>query len=500
MNKTVSIHLQGIPFIFEEGAYESLDSYLNALRKVLANEPGLEEIIQDVELRIVELVQQQLTGGKQVVEQKVIQEIITKIGQPKDFSNENITDAEPHKEQSSKRERRFFRDTEKALLGGVCAGAAAYFNIDIVVIRAIYLIAFLTFGVGGLLYFILWIIIPSAKTSSEKLQMRGEAVNLENMKSELRTATNRIKKGASSLRNNGSVGEIFQKSARIFGISVGLFILLIGTILLITALIFLFIQPQFIPVEINGEHFSLNELLPLVFEKHIDFQRAFWGIGLVLLSITGLCFVTGIRCLKHFPSKIVYWSFGFILLSFIGGISLSAMAGINFAQAMDSYGEVEKEVGIYRGTHLVLKNEQKNKFIAGGYTINSEGDDLGFYVKDDNIFFRGVEISYEPSEDSLFHIYQINSSQGKSHEHAIYNARKVKSSSQLMDSVFNISPTYFFPKTCKLRDQKLTYRITVPSNGMIWHEGEIIYPLIDSSAMELRTHGYFSVNGEYSAW
>lgn len=500
MNKTVSIHLQGIPFIFEEGAYESLCNYLDALRKVLTNEPGLEEIIQDVELRIVELLQQQLTGVKQVVEQKVIQEIITKIGQPKDFSNDNITETEPQKEQVSKGERRFFRDTEKALLGGVCAGAAAYFNIDVVLVRAIYLIAFLTFGVGGLLYFVLWIIIPSAKTSSEKLQMRGQAVNLENIKSELRTATNHIKIGATSLKNNGNVGEIFRKLVRIFGISVGLFILLIGTILLLTALIFLFIQPQFIPVEINGEHFSLNELLPLVFEKNIDFQRAIWGIGLVLLSITGLCFVTGIRCLKQFPSKIIYWSFGFILLSFIGGISLSAIAGINFAQTMDSYGEVEKEIASYRGTHLELKKEQKNKFIADGYTINSKGDDLGFYIKDDYIFFRGVEISYEPSDDSLFHIYQINSSQGKSHEHAIYNARKVKSSSYITDSIFNISPTFFFPKTCKLRDQKLTYRITVPSSGIIWHEGKIIYPLIDSSAMELRTHGYFSVSGEYSAW
>lgn len=500
MNKTVSIHLQGIPFIFEEAAYETLDTYLNALRKVLTNEPGLEEIIQDVELRIVELVQQQVNSGKQVVEQKVIQEIITKIGQPKDFSNDNTTETEPQKEQASKGERRFFRDTEKALLGGVCAGAAAYFNIDVVLVRAIYLIAFLTFGVGGLLYFVLWIIIPSAKTSSEKLQMRGQAVNLENMKSELSTAANRIKKGATSLKNNRNVGELLRKSARIFGISVGLFILLIGSILLMTALIFLFIQPEFIPVEINGEHFSLNELLPLIFEKNIDFQRAFWGIELVLLSITSLCFVSGIRCLKYFPSKIIYWSFGFILLSFLGGISLSSIAGINFAKSMDSYGEVEKEISTYRGRHLKLKNEQKNKLTTGGYTINSEGDDLGFYIKDGYIFFRGVEISYEPSEDSLFHIYQINSSQGKSHEHAIYNARKIKSTSYLMDSIFNLNPTYSFPKTCKLRDQKLCYRITVPSYGKIWYDGKVIYPLIDSSAMELRTHGYFSENGEYSAW
>ena len=67
MNKTVSIHLQGIPFIFEEQAFDRLNTYLQQLKQVLQKEEGSDEILQDIELRMVELLQQQLTPFKQVV-------------------------------------------------------------------------------------------------------------------------------------------------------------------------------------------------------------------------------------------------------------------------------------------------------------------------------------------------------------------------------------------------------------------------------------------------
>jgi hypothetical protein len=89
MNKTVSIHLQGIPFIFEEQAFERLNTYLQQLKQVLQKEEGSDEILQDIELRMVELLQQQLTPFKQVVELSVIEQIIEKLGKPEDFTDES---------------------------------------------------------------------------------------------------------------------------------------------------------------------------------------------------------------------------------------------------------------------------------------------------------------------------------------------------------------------------------------------------------------------------
>ena len=500
MNKTVSIHLQGFPFIFEEQAYATLESYLNALRNVLQHEEGLEEIIQDVELRIVELLQPQLSAGKQVVENKLVEEIIAKIGQPKDFGSETQGMDEPNSESKTKATRRFFRDSDTALLGGVCSGAAAYFNIDVVFIRAIYLISFLTFGVGGLLYFILWIIIPPAKTSSDKLQMKGQVVNLENMKTELASATNRLKKEAKALNNRTDIANLLRRISRFVSIIIGVLSMLVGSVLLITTLIFIFIQPQFIPVEIQGQHFTLHELLLLVFEKTTDQRMAIWGIGLINFSLIGICFLIGIRSFKSIPSKHLFIAFGTSLVLFIVGISSSAVAGINFAKSMASYGEIEKEVASFNGNNLTIIPQLSKRKVLGGYTVNSEDDELGFYIRNGNIFFQGVSITYENSTDSLFHIYQMNNSQGNSHESAINNARQIKNASMLKDSIFFLDPTFSFPKSNKLRDQKINYKITVPINGTITINGNVVYPIIDTTSTETIKHGYFSGNGAYWEW
>ena len=77
MNKTISIHLQGVPFLFEDQAYDALENYLTSIRKILESEEGCEEIIQDVELRVIELLQQKGFDILRVVKVTDIDEIIT---------------------------------------------------------------------------------------------------------------------------------------------------------------------------------------------------------------------------------------------------------------------------------------------------------------------------------------------------------------------------------------------------------------------------------------
>jgi hypothetical protein len=76
MYKTISIHLQGTPFQIEEGAYEILRNYLDRLKKVLHNQKGSDEILQDVELRIAELFTKQLLPSKKVIEQTMVEEVL----------------------------------------------------------------------------------------------------------------------------------------------------------------------------------------------------------------------------------------------------------------------------------------------------------------------------------------------------------------------------------------------------------------------------------------
>jgi hypothetical protein len=94
----------------------------------------------------------------------------------------------------------------------------------------------------------------------------------------------------------------------------------------------------------------------------------------------------------------------------------------------------------------------------------------------------------------------MNNSQGNSHESAINNARQIKNTSMLKDSIFFLDPTFSFPKSNKLRDQKINYKITVPINGTITINGNVVYPIIDTTSTETIKHGYFSGNGAYWEW
>jgi hypothetical protein len=95
---------------------------------------------------------------------------------------------------------------------------------------------------------------------------------------------------------------------------------------------------------------------------------AFWGIGLINLSIIGLCFLIGIRCFKSLSSKIIYIGMGVLLLTFIIGTSMAATAGVQFAKSIESYGEIEKEIATYHGENLTISPILNDTKVSGGYT------------------------------------------------------------------------------------------------------------------------------------
>ena len=92
-------------------------------------------------------------------------------------------------------------------------------------------------------------------------------------------------------------------------------------------------------------------------------------------SLIGICFLIGIRSFKSIPSKHLFIAFGTSLVLFIVGISSSAVAGINFAKSMASYGEIEKEVASFNGNNLTIIPQLSKRKVLGGYTVNSEDDE-----------------------------------------------------------------------------------------------------------------------------
>ena len=185
MKKTISIHLMGTNFLVEEEAYELVHNYLERLKTSLKNSTDLQEIIEDVELRIAELATNYLKDKKEIVTFEEMKTILATLGEPEEFLDESDAEfVKTNDYQSSRNERRLFRDADNGVIGGVCLGLAAYFKVDVVFIRIIMVILGLIGGFVVPLYIILWIVIPRAKTNIDRLQMQGRPINLEKLKEE----------------------------------------------------------------------------------------------------------------------------------------------------------------------------------------------------------------------------------------------------------------------------------------------------------------------------
>ena len=189
MNKVLNINLGGYAFTIDEDAFAALNQYLQTLRTHFQHSDGCEEIMSDIESRMAELVQEKL-NGRPIVDTKNVQAAISVMGTPEDFgaaNHEPSSDATQEADSKGQKKeystgKRLFRDPENKVVGGVCAGIAAYFGIaDPFWVRLGFAAAFFTFGIGGPLYILLMLIMPKAKTASDRLAMRGEPVNASNI-------------------------------------------------------------------------------------------------------------------------------------------------------------------------------------------------------------------------------------------------------------------------------------------------------------------------------
>ncbi len=508
MNKTISIHLQGIPFLIEEEAYAKLRNYLDQLSNALGNQDGANEIIQDIEMRMAELFSKSLEPNKQVLELKMVEEVLLKLGDPDVFLSDEQKQhsASSGTSENQKTEKRLFRDEENTILGGVCAGLSCYLGLDVVIVRAIFVLIAIFGGFGLPLYFILWMITPKAKTSIEKLQMKGEPVNFESMKAEMEKAAETIernsKKWASKLKGN----QTFEKSAK--GIIqfirkvLGIIMLIMGTALFVNFMIFLFIDPDFIPAQYNGEFISFKKLGQLILENERDTENLFVGIILTAVASIGLLWLLGIRLLVSFKSVFMKYTGLLLILVFIIGVILLSLTGIRTDRAFAIEGEVEKEIATSFEKELMFKFQTAPSTKKNGYRILSKGEIGVLKVENGRIYFHGIEVAYEKSSDTLFHVLQLNSARGKSHQSALKKARNMKIGLKQNKNQLILDAFYTFPLKDKLRDQELKLIIQVPKDGVVKVDNKVVYPYLEepNKQLEEKSQAYIDGDGKYESW
>lgn len=194
MKKTFTINISGSIFHIDEDAFEKLQRYLQMLNRHFGTALEGQEILQDIEARIAELLIEKTTNKVEVVTDAMVDEVIARMGRAEDFMEAGEEEpaatagsADSTQVGQQPIRRRLYRDGDSRVLGGVCSGMGAYFNMDPVILRIIFVLLFFVMGPFNiLLYLILWIAVPKAKTTAQRLEMRGKEATISNIEKSIK--------------------------------------------------------------------------------------------------------------------------------------------------------------------------------------------------------------------------------------------------------------------------------------------------------------------------
>lgn len=192
MKKIIEVSIGSINFTVEDDAYIELKEYLKRFESTIHDKEEAKEVMIDVEARIAEIFQKEIRYSNQVVDMKLVQSVIDRLGDV-DAVDKKGTESNFHYQSSTKNQdysnqeytkgnKRFYRDIDSKKLGGVASGLAAYTGIDVTIIRVLFVVLSFAYGSAFWVYIILWFVTPRAETISQRLEMRGYAPTAENIR------------------------------------------------------------------------------------------------------------------------------------------------------------------------------------------------------------------------------------------------------------------------------------------------------------------------------
>ncbi|WP_461630603.1 PspC domain-containing protein [Labilibaculum euxinus] len=488
MKKTLTINISGSIFHIDEDAFEKLQAYLRTINSHYGPSEEGREIMSDIEARISEIFHEKLSTKDQVVNVDMIEETISIMGKPEEIfaiDEESIEDESTQetdtKQTSEKKKRRLFRDPDHRVLGGVASGLAAYFGIDVVVIRLLFaLFFFLGYGFSFLLYVILWIAVPKAITTTQKLEMKGKKVNISNIEETIKDEYKEVKESFEKIRdkNGPQVRDGFDRVIDFLGTALRLILKVIIILLgigfvfagFVTLISFIgsmiFVNSFFGPF--SDFHFP-GTVLPHMFLDGSSITLFTIGVIVVIGIPLLLLIFAGLKLLFNFKtnnkiigfSALAFWILGIILL-----VSLSFSQIKGYMQSSTRYSE-NIEIQPTQTDTLYLKSTDNIDFNWHDGHIGL--DNIKIIVKDDKEIIVGEPtLDIEKSNSGKFEIKLKKKSRGRSNEQANENAENIEYKWKQTDSLIVFNQFFTLPTDSKWRNQKLHITIKVP-------EGKVIY-------------------------
>ena len=478
MNQTVTANIGGIVFHIEVDAFDNLNNYLNKIKSYFNNSEEREEIMRDIEARIAEIFSSKLNETNQVIKDTDVVELIEVMGKPEQYIDEE--EIKHEKKTSSnysfRTAKKLFRDPDDRLVGGVAAGIANYFGIDAVWLRLIFVGA-LFIGFGFLLYLILWVVIPEAKTASDKLQMKGEPVNINNIGKTFKSEADRV---SENLKKNGQqygkqaesiiesffnvLGTFLTGLFNVLGKIIGVAFLIFGTFCLITLIGMLVGSNTIFSITSNGI-FSVEaiDFFNLIFVSEDQFYWASAGILLAVgVPIISLIY-GGIRLLLKVKS---HYSIGVGMLIFwVVGLAICAMIGIRVATELTTDESVSN-------TEIVSPNF--NEFYISAATEESPGKGIledrfsVISLDKDSIYLNDIRLYIFKSKTDSMELKVVKYSNGHSRKDAINNAKMITYNYAINDSSIFLNNYLSTLKENKIRGQEVKVKLYLPIGKTIF--------------------------------
>ena len=481
-------------FHIDEGAYLKMHRYLESVKRSFANTPGSDEILADIEARIAELFYEKLENERQVITQKEVDEVIAIMGQPEDYIvDEDIFEDEPHSDKRTtepKRSRKLYRDTDQKYVAGVSSGLAHYFNIDPLWIRLLWII--LTIGSSGgfiLIYGLLWLLVPEAVTTSQKLDMRGEDVNISNIERKVKEGFDDVAQKIKSVDYEGvgnrvkssgktffdTVGDVILFLFKIIGKFIGILLIIIGA----SAIIGLFIGMITVGIA-DAVHIPGLNLYQIVDASNMPIWfvslLGFFAIGIPFFFLLYLGLKILVNNLKSIGSIAKFSLLGLWLISII----LLVVFGVRQATARSYSDAVDvNEQLLFQDLNDTLRIDiasydrayrNKRKVEMGdGRTIsrNEAGEEV--IVLDD------IDVHLEKSKDSVARIKIIKESNGPSFDGAQELAKDIVYGYKIEGNTLFLNDYITTARKNKMMGQEVRVNLILPEGTVLDFRNESNY-------------------------
>ncbi|MFI5222352.1 MAG: PspC domain-containing protein [Bacteroidia bacterium] len=377
--------------------------------------------------------------------------------------------------------KKLFRDSDDRVLGGVCSGLAHYLGIDPVWVRLFFAVALFVFGVGFWIYIALWIAVPITKNAAQKLQMKGESVDVSNIEREVKSAFHAAKQNAPHLKKE--MKDIVKRGANTFGEIISVLFKAFGKIiafcLMIAALgiTAVFVIFYFRYGRVGLYHDLINMFIDDGF-MHLALKTGFIlaiFVPVLMLLIAALRLLFNLR----FKRGLIFGTLG--VLSSIGWILL-LVAGCEYYFSIENKSGITHTIAVKRQDTLYLvanqfdfANEDSSETSSisfPGYFSSGNGETHFGKVSvltEKGIWnaFQKLKISKTPGDSAYSYLEIKKTSRGSDKPDAIKNASQIQYEVKVTDSLLSFDEGLFIPRSAKWKFPQVKMNLFIPAGTIV---------------------------------